>query len=113
LTLLPERLKWLERWMQAEEAIEIEHSLARNIDAGPHGVVLRLGVRYHDIQPIGRTPLKNHDQAPGARPRRSRAHRGASQKAWHGGGTDHGECAVTKKDATCDGHRNAPGSYLL
>jgi len=34
LTLLPQRLKRRERRMQPEEAPEIEHSFAWNIDAG-------------------------------------------------------------------------------
>ena len=42
LTLLPQRLERRERRMQPEEAIEIEHRLARNVDARPHGVILRL-----------------------------------------------------------------------
>ncbi len=62
MPLLPERLKRRQRRMQAEEAVEIEHGLARNIDAGPHGVVLRLAVRNHDVQAVGRAALKNYDQ---------------------------------------------------
>ena len=57
--LLPERLKRREGRMQAEEPVEVDHRLARNVDAGPHGVILRLGVRNNDIQAIGRTALKN------------------------------------------------------
>jgi hypothetical protein len=64
--LLPQRLKGRERRMQAEEAVEIEHRLARNVDGGPHGVILRLGVRDDDVQSVGRAALEDDDQALGA-----------------------------------------------
>src|ERR1022692_837731 len=107
LTLLPERLKRREGRMQAEEAIEIEHSLAWNIDAGPHGVILRLAVRHNNVQTIGRAPLKNHYPAFGARARLSRAPCGAREKAGHRRRSDNGQSAVTKKDATRDGREDS------
>ena len=48
--------------MQAEEAVEIDHRIARNIDAGPHGVITLLAVRHHDIQSISRAALENDDK---------------------------------------------------
>ena len=107
LTLLPERLERRERRMQAEEAIEIDYGLARNVDAGPHRVILRLGVRHHDIQTVGGAALKDHDQPLGARARLSRAHSGASEKTRHRGRADDGKRAVAKKYATSDGHKKA------
>src|SRR5580700_3375745 len=97
--------------MQAEESIEINHGLAWNVDAGPHGVILRLGVGNNNIQPVGRATLEDHDQALAACARFSRAPRGASQKTWHCGRSDDGECAVTKKNASSDRHKK--NSWLL
>src|ERR1700727_2982338 len=90
--------------MQAEKAIEVEHCFAGNIDARPHGVILRLAVRHYNVQSIGRPALKNYDQAFSPRSCLGRTHGGASQKAWHGRGADDCERAVTKKNSTSDGH---------
>src|SRR5277367_295150 len=107
LTLFPKWLERRERRMQAEEAIQIDDRLTRNIDARPHRVILRLGVGHHNVQAVGRSPLENHDQALGARPGLRSAPRGASQKAWHGRRADNGECAIAKKYATSDGHKKS------
>ena len=97
--------------MQPEESIEIKHSLARNIDAGPHRVILRFTVRHHNVQPIGRPALKNHDQPLGARTGLRRAHGRTSQKARHRRRPDDGQRAVAKKNATGNGHgKTAPSS---
>jgi hypothetical protein len=93
--------------MQAEEAVEIEHRFPRDIDARPHGLVLRLGVRHDNIQTVGGAALKNYDEALGARAGLSRAKRGASQKAGHRRGSDHGEGAIAKKYATSDWHKKS------
>src|SRR5580658_783884 len=93
--------------MQPEESIQIEHSLAWNINAGPHRVILIFAVRHDNIQTISRTALKDHDQAFSARTRFNRAHGSASQKARHGHSTDHGESTVTKKNPTSNGHKNS------
>ncbi len=90
--------------MQPEESIEIKHSLARNIDAGPHRAILRFTVRHHNVQPVRRPALKNHDQPPGARTRLTRAHGRASQKARHRSRAHHGQRAIAKKNATSNGH---------
>src|SRR5579862_5229706 len=108
MALLPERLKGRQRRMKAEEAVEVENVFARNADAGPHRVILRLGVRHDDVKPIGGAALKNHDQPFGACARRRRTEGGASQKSGYRCRSDDGERAVTKKDATSD-HANAPG----
>ncbi len=85
--------------MQSEQAVEIEHRLARNVDAGAHRVVLRFGVRDDDVQPIGGAALKDHDQALRAATAFDSAKGGASQKTRHGGGADYGERAVAKEYA--------------
>src|SRR5208337_1833884 len=97
--------------MQPKETIEVEHRFARNVDAGPHGVVLGLGVRDHDIQTIGCAALKDHDKALVTRARLNRAHGCASQKAWHRSSADDCEGAVAKENATSDGHKKR--SWLL
>ena len=76
--------------MQSEEAVEVDHRLARNIDAGPHGVVLRLGVGNYDVQSVGGTALKDHDQAFGASAILDGAESCAREKARHRRRADHG-----------------------
>src|SRR5580658_41083 len=93
--------------MQPEKSIQIEHRLARNINARPHRVILRLAIRHANIQTISRPARKDHDQAFSAHTRFNRAHGSASQKARHGHSTDHGESAVTKKNPTSNGHKNS------
>ena len=110
MPLLPERLKRRQRRMQSKEAVEIDHRLARNVDAGPHRVILRLGVRHDDVQSIGRTALEDHDQALGAARRFDSAESSARQKARHGRRADDGKRAVAKKYATSDGMETAPGT---
>src|SRR5271169_1254974 len=94
--------------MQSEPAVEIEHRLAGNVDAGPHRVVLRLGVRDNDVQPIGGAALKDHDQALRAATVFDGAKSGASQKTRNGRRADHGHSAVAKEYAASDGHKLAP-----
>ena len=48
--------------MQPEEAVQIKHCVARDIDRRPHGVISRLAVRNHDIQTVGRAPLEDDHQ---------------------------------------------------
>src|SRR5450631_2107914 len=107
MPLLPERLKCRQRRMQPEEAVEIDHRLARNIDAGPHGVVLRFGVRDNDVQAVSGAALKNDDEALGAPAILYCAKGRASEKAWYRRRPDDGERAVAKEDATRNGHENS------
>ena len=60
--LLPKRLEWRERRMQAKESVEIDHRLARDVDARTHGVILRFTVRNYDVQPVRRATLEDHDE---------------------------------------------------
>src|ERR1700688_1772161 len=105
VTLLPQGLKGGKRRMQAKESIKIKHVSTRNADAGPHGVILRLGMRHHNIQAVSRAPLENHDQPLVARGSLRRAPCSPSEKAWHRRGADHGERAVAKKNSTSNGHK--------
>ena len=61
MSLLPERLEGRKRRMQAEEAIEIDDRLSGNVDAGPHRVILRLGMRHDNVQAVGCAALKDYD----------------------------------------------------
>src|ERR1700685_4734088 len=97
--------------MQSEEAVEIDHRLARNIDAGAHGVIWRVGVGNHNVESIGRTALKDHDQAFVVGPWRDRAKRGASQKCGHRGCADQRQCAIPQKYSARKRHKNS--SWLL
>jgi len=111
MPLLPERLKRRERGMQSEKSIEIDHGLPRNVNAGPHRVILRLGVRHNDIQSISGAALENDDEPFGAASVLSRAKRSPGKKAWHGSRPNDGERAVAKKYAACDRHMD-PSSQL-
>src|SRR5712691_1341664 len=102
--------------MQAEESIEIKHIFARNIDAGPHGVILRLRMRHHNVQSVSRAALEDDDQAFVARARLRHAPCGTSKKARHRRRTDDGEGAVAQKDATSKCHKISRGDvacYVL
>ena len=90
--------------MQPEESIEIKHRFARNVDARPHGVILRFAIRHHDVQAVGCAALEDHDQALIAHARLS-TYGGASEKTRHRRRADDGERAVTKKDATTNCHK--------
>ena len=103
MALLPQRLKWRQRRMQSEEAIEIDHGLSWNVDAGPHRIVLRLAVRNNNVEPVGRAALEDDDETLVTRAL-DRSERGARKKAGHGSRPDDGERAVAKKDATRDRH---------
>src|SRR5207248_9879064 len=90
--------------MQSEEAVQIEHRLAGNINAGPHRVILRLAVRHNNVQSIRGASLEDNDQAFGAPGSFDRAICRAGQKTWNGCGADNGKCAVAKENSTRDGH---------
>jgi hypothetical protein len=104
--LLPQRLERRERRMQPEESVQINYRLARNVDAGPHGVVLLLAMGDHNVQPIRRAALEDDDQSFGAGTGcLSRAEGRARKKAGHRRCADHGQRAVAKKNATSNGHK--------
>src|ERR1700719_706641 len=90
--------------MQPEETIQIEHRLAWDVDAGPHGVLLRFAVRDDDAQPIRSAALKNDDQTLVAHPGVSRAESRACKKTRHRRRADDGQRAITNENTTCDGH---------
>src|SRR5580692_8107037 len=91
--------------MQAEEAVEIEHGLLRNVDVGAHRVVIALSVGNNDIQSIGCTTLEDYDQTLGAAAVFKRAECGTREKAGNCSCADYGESAITKEDAARDGHK--------
>ena len=105
LTLLPQRLKRRKRRMQAKESVKIKHSLARNVDAGPHGVILRIAVRHHNIQTVGSPTLEDHDQPLGAQARLSRAQGRTRKKTRHRSRTGNGKRTVANKNATSNSHK--------
>ncbi len=107
VALLPQRLQRREGRMQAEEAIEIEHRFLGNIDAGSHGVVLRLAVRDDDVESIGGAALEDHDQALGTVAILCGSENRASQETRDRGGADDGEGAISEEDAT-SWHKTAP-----
>src|SRR5262249_59316572 len=85
--------------MQAEESVEIDHILARNIDARPHRVILFLAVRDDDVESVGCAALKDNHQALGASSAFDGAERSARQEARHGRCADYGESGVSKEHA--------------
>src|ERR1700733_8020090 len=92
--------------MQPKKTVEIDYRPARNVDAGPHRIVLRLGVRHHDVETIGCATLENYNQPLGASRRLGRPPCGTSQKAGHRRRSNDHETAVAKKDSTCNRHKS-------
>src|SRR6202158_3064112 len=90
--------------MQPEKAIQIEHRLAWDVDAGPHRVILRFAVRDNDVQSIRSAALKNHDETLIARPGVGRAKGRACEKTRHRRRADDGKRAIANENATRDGH---------
>src|SRR5690349_5526038 len=86
--------------MQAEESVEIDHILARNVDARPHGVILLLSMRYNDVESVRGATLKDYDQTFWVPCVFDGSKRGTREEAWYCGGTDHGESAVAEEYAT-------------
>src|SRR5579864_8026503 len=91
--------------MEAEEAIEIEHRPARNVDAGAHCVILRFVMGNDDVQTIRRTALKNHDQPLIACSGVHSTERGASEKAGNRSRPNDGEPTVPYEYATRNCHK--------
>jgi hypothetical protein len=58
-------------------------------------------VRHHHIQPVGRAALENGHQDLFARSGRSGVQR-ALEPQRRGAGSHHGQCRITKKNATID-----------
>ncbi len=98
MALLPQRLKRRQRGMQSEEPIEIDHRFARNVDAGPHRIILRLTVRDYDVEPVSRASLEDDYETLAARGF-DRSERGAGQKAGHGSRPHDGERALANENA--------------
>src|SRR5580692_8646751 len=89
MALIVKRLEGRERGMEAEESVEIDNLIARNGDAGAHGVVVLLAVGHHDVEAIGRSALKDDDEAAAWAGRRNGCcfgHHRANKKAWDGRG---------------------------
>ena len=89
MALIVERLEGRERWMEAEEAVEIEDLVLRNGDAGAHVVVICFAVRDDDVETVGCAALKDDDQTASGSGRVFRKH-GADQEAGDGRGAGDG-----------------------
>ena len=99
--------------MQTEEAVEINHGTARDIDGGAHSIVQLLAVRYDDVEAVGGAALEDHNQTfvPGGGVRRAVSY--ASKKGRYGCRSNDGECAVFKKYASRDGHKKLSSPLKL
>src|SRR5712692_4995201 len=106
MALLPQRLKCRHGGMQTEEAVEINHGTARDIDGGAHSIVQLLAVRYDDVEAVGGAALEDHNQTLVPRTGIGRAVSYASEKTRDGRRTNDSECAVSKKYASRDRHKN-------
>jgi hypothetical protein len=53
--------------VQSEEAIDIHNGFLRDVDIGPHRIILPLAMRDNDVEAVGSAALEDHDQALGAR----------------------------------------------
>src|SRR6185437_3591873 len=97
--------------MQAKEAVEIDDrlsSVARtwNGDARAHSVIGLLAMRHHDVQPIRRTALKEHNKTVIARAdSRFRRINCARKKAGNNTGSNKSQRAILQKNSTSYGHR--------
>src|SRR6185312_529326 len=96
--------------MQAKEAVEIDDrlgSVARtwNGDARAHSVIRLLAMRHHDVQPIGRTTLKEHNKTFIARAgSRFRGINCARKKAGNNTGSNKSQRAILQKNSASDRH---------
>ena len=45
--------------MKAEEAVQIDHRIAWDVDRRPHRIISLLTMRHHDIEAVGRAPLED------------------------------------------------------
>src|ERR1035438_9734911 len=91
--------------MQSEKTVEIDDLVAGNVDGWPHGVIVRFGVRHHNVKPIRGSPLENHHQALVADTERLRSIGGAREKSGNGSRTHNCHSAVAEKYSSCDGHK--------
>ena len=78
-------IQWLERrkrWVQTEETIEVQHILLLDRNRRPHRVIVLFLERHNDVQPVGRSTLKQHYKplVVGSRSRRFR-HDATQQEA--------------------------------
>src|SRR5262249_9798936 len=104
MALLPKRLKRSQRGMQPEEAVEIDHRLTWNVDAGPHRVVLRLAVGNDDVQSVSRTALEDDDKTLSAAPIFQSPKSCARKKAGNSSCADDSKRSIAKKDTASGGH---------
>src|SRR2546425_8340910 len=97
--------------MKSEEAVQVGHCTARNIDGWPHRVISRFAMWNHDVQTIGGAALENDDQPLFLVSQRFGAESGPSEEPRNRGGAHDRHCAITKKNATGDGHNSS--GYLF
>jgi len=95
--------------MQAEEPVEIEHRLSRDIDVRAQGVILRFAVRNYYVEAICCSTLKNYDQAFIACTRFNLPESGASEKARHRRRAHNNESTVFQEHTTCYCHKVLAG----
>src|SRR5664279_5678851 len=104
MSLVPQRLEGRERWMQPEEAVEIDHLLPRNIDAGSHRVIGSFAMGNNNVQAIGGTTLKDDDQALVAGAGLGRAPCCPRKEGWNCRGADDRHRAALHKCPSRDTH---------
>src|SRR5271165_35741 len=102
--LVPQRLKRRQGRMQTEEAIEVNHLLPGNIDAGPHRVIRLFAMRHHDVQAVGCTALKDYHQPSVVGAGFSRAPCCSRQEGRDRRGADYGHRAALQECPSCNAH---------
>jgi hypothetical protein len=102
--LIPKQLERRKRRMQPEEAIELDHLLSRNVNAGSHRIVGALGMGHNDVQAIRCAALEDDHQplVVGAGFRCSPC--GPRKEGRYRCGTDHRHCAALQECPSRDGH---------
>ena len=105
VALLPQGLKRGYGWVQAEEAVEVNHRAARDIDGWAHGVVRLLAVRHDYVQAVRGAALEDHDQAFVLRSGFRCAVSSASKESRYSGRAHDGKRAVPQKYASRNCHK--------
>src|ERR1700682_1126302 len=91
--------------MKSEEAVQIDHSTARNMDRWPHRVISRFGVWDHDVQAVGGATLEDNDQPLLIVSGRFVTQSCTTKERRNRGGTHDRHCTIAKESAPGDGHK--------
>src|ERR1019366_1411962 len=104
-------VKWVERrerWMQTEEAIEVNDLGLRDGDGRTHRVVVLFRIGHDDVEAVGSSTLKDDDQAAARVDGCGLGEHGADKKAGDRSGARDGEGSVAQEESPVGLHGAAP-----